>query len=377
MRKNSLVRAGALGIAVQVCLLLMAGCGNVDPVEVYEVDKQHVLEELIGKRSGQVPDPDRMLAAAVPDGRDFGWFFLIVGGKDRVAGVKGKYIEFLETVRFKELKPTWKLPSGWKQLPGGGGGIRFATILVPAAGEQLEMRVTRLALVEAERDQMLLSNINRWRRQMGLREIALQELQNEVTEFKAGEQTVSFVEYVGKYSARSGMSRPARGGNLDGVHAGVPGFGGGRPPAAGELAGFDKRVLDCDVPEQWQARSLTVMRKANYVIAGTENEKAEVTVTSAGGSDLDNVNRWRGQVGLAAIAAADLEASFEPIKIGELEGRYLELVSPEDKSRQEAILLAWVVADGQSWFIKLRGDADLARRERDHFKAFSESMRFK
>ncbi len=376
MRNNSLVRAGALSIAVQVCLLLLAGCGDVDPVEVYEVDKQHVLDELIGKRSGQVPDPDRMLAAAVPDGRDFGWFFLIVGGKDRVAGVKDKYIEFLETVRFKELKPTWKLPSGWKQLPGGGGGIRFATILVPAVGGQLEMRVTRLALVEAEQDQMLLSNINRWRRQMGLREIALSELEDEVTEFKAGERTGSFVEYVGKYTARSGMSRPAHGGNLDGVHAGVPGFGRG-PAAAGGAAGFDKTVLDCEVPEQWQARSVTVMRKANYVIAGTGNEKAEVTVTSAGGSDLDNVNRWRGQVGLAAIAAADLEASFEPIKIGELEGRYLELVSPEDKSGQEAILLAWVVADGQSWFIKLRGDADLARREKDHFKAFAESMRFK
>ena len=44
---------------------------------------------------------------------------------------------------------------------------------------------------------------------------------------------------------------------------------------------------------------------------------------------------------------------------------------------REAILGTIVNAEGRQWFIKLKGDAELAARETEHFEQFVQSIRFR
>jgi hypothetical protein len=86
---------------------------------------------------------------------------------------------------------------------------------------------------------------------------------------------------------------------------------------------------------------------------------------------LLNVNRWRQQVGLEAVDSDNLDDLFEPITLGKIAGRYLELVGPSD-----TILGTIVQTDGRTWFFKLAAPNRLADRSRKDFKSFVSSSRF-
>jgi hypothetical protein len=67
--------------------------------------------------------------------------------------------------------------------------------------------------------------------------------------------------------------------------------------------------LKYTLPDGWKEKALTQMRVASFEVS--ENGKtADVSVIPLGGmagGDLANVNRWRGQVGLAPLADDDLQ----------------------------------------------------------------------
>jgi hypothetical protein len=105
-----------------------------------------------------------------------------------------------------------------------------------------------------------------------------------------------------------------------------------------------------------------------------EGEKqVEITISMAGGDLLSNVNRWRGQVQLGEVTAAELARSVKPIQTLGATGEYVELVGTNGKT----ILGVRADAGGGVWFIKLQGDSDLAAREKARFEAFVKSVRFK
>ena len=86
---------------------------------------------------------------------------------------------------------------------------------------------------------------------------------------------------------------------------------------------------------------------------------------------LLNVNRWRQQVALQAVDTDNLDDLFEPITLGSINGRYLELVGPSD-----TILGTIVESGGLTWFFKLAAPNRLADRSRKDFKSFVHSSRF-
>ena len=55
---------------------------------------------------------------------------------------------------------------------------------------------------------------------------------------------------------------------------------------------------------------------------------------------------------------------------------YVELVGPEDAQPRESILAVLVTQESRIWFFKLKGDADLAKREQGRFESFVRSVRF-
>jgi len=91
-----------------------------------------------------------------------------------------------------------------------------------------------------------------------------------------------------------------------------------------------------------------------------------------GGGLLANVNRWRGQVGLAPLDAAALAGNSKTVTTaGGDRATWVELVGSD-----KTILGAIVARDGVSWFFKLTAPPAVAGRHKESFERFVRSLRF-
>ena len=319
--------------------------------------------------------PDGMLAAMIPrDSTAQAWFFKVAGLKGPVSGQQQAFREFLASVRFgKETgEPEWTLPEGWQQ-PGGTSstGMRYATLVLGKDPDALELSVTRLPLPKDNFDAYLLQNVNRWRKQLRLNELPASQLSSETRSMAVGDERAIVVNrLVGHLGSSGPMMGPFAGG------------GSTRPPgpAPGPAQAGDTPRLSYTNPETWRPGDLevtrsgiTIRRQAAFEF-GSGDETGEVTVTAMPTSPrflLLNVNRWRRQVALEAVDSDNLDDLFEPIALGSINGRYLELVG-----HRVTILGTIVVSSGKTWFFKLSAPNRLADRSRTEFKSFVSSSRF-
>ena len=90
---------------------------------------------------------------------------------------------------------TFKAPEGW--LPGKSGGFRKAAFNI--MGEEGVGEVTVIDLGGRSGD--LLSNVNRWRGQVGLEPIKQEEVDQQVTPIAAGDVKGQYIEIVGSEDA--------------------------------------------------------------------------------------------------------------------------------------------------------------------------------
>ena len=70
-------------------------------------------------------------------------------------------------------------------------------------------------------------------------------------------------------------------------------------------------ALQYTLPAGWEKKALSAMRVASFGIS-QDGKQADISVIPLGGmagDDLANVNRWRGQVGLGALAETDFPSS--------------------------------------------------------------------
>src|SRR5205807_2026853 len=82
------------------------------------------------------------------------------------------------------------------------------------------------------------------------------------------------------------------------------------------------------LPPGWEVGPPSEMRVASFRVKGAEGKLAEVSVVplpGMAGRDLDNVNRWRGQLGLAPVAESELSKLVEPVDIAGSKGHLYEL----------------------------------------------------
>lgn len=319
--------------------------------------------------------PDGMLAALIPrESKQQAWFFKVSGLKTPVDGQREAFRSFLSSVQFDKDtdEPRWTLPEGWQQ-PGGTSstGMRYATLVLGKATDSLELSVTRLPLPMGDFDAYLLQNVNRWRKQLRLKELEASELTAQTESIDVGDSRAILVKsMVGHLKSSGPMMGPFAGG-----------AGANRPPAPGPPQGGGGRPqLKYTAPDGWKPGQLevsrggiTIQRQAAFEF-GSGNESGEVTVTAMPSSPrflLVNVNRWRKQVALEAVDTDSLNDLFESISLGKIDGRYLELVGPRD-----TILGTIVQTGGMTWFFKLAAPNRLADRSRAEFKSFVGSSRF-
>ncbi len=128
-------------------------------------------------------------------------------------------------------------------------------------------------------------------------------------------------------------------------------------------------------PSQWHTKPLGQMRKGSYSIPGEANAEADLSIFvfpgSAGGL-VDNINRWRSQIGLDPIPAARLADETAPLRSDS--GLDFTVVDMGGKSG-DRILGAILVQGDFSWFFKLKGaDAIVAKNKAD-FLAFLKTVK--
>ena len=102
---------------------------------------------------------------------------------------------------------------------------------------------------------------------------------------------------------------------------------------------------------------------------------AEVTITPAGGNLADNVNRWRGQVGLNPVSEEQIRQDLRSIDVDGSTGQYVDLTGPESAGGLR-ILAVRVPHGDTTWFFKMTGPADVVGRHKAAFEAFLGTVRF-
>jgi hypothetical protein len=156
-------------------------------------------------------------------------------------------------------------------------------------------------------------------------------------------------------------------------------------PAPANAPAADRRVRYV-VPDGWTEGEAGGMRLATLFI-GDPAERREVTIIPASGTLESNVERWQGQLDTDADAAAlkdKAAAAIAAAETVEIDGVAAKVVLLRDAAATDsadsgqAILAAVIPLDATgALFVKFKGDAAVAARERDRFAEFVASIRWK
>src|SRR5215471_12152047 len=145
--------------------------------------------------------------------------------------------------------------------------------------------------------------------------------------------------------------------------------------AAPRMPGSLASVADTSVstPPNWEPQPLSQMRQASFMVKGENGAVADISFVSLGsaaGNVLENVNRWLGQLGQPPITeqklgeiAQRLHTSLGDVTIVDLAG----LPDNADPARDGRIIAAMVTTDNATLFFKMRGNADLVEAQKGDF----------
>ncbi len=373
----------------------------------------------------------QMLAAIVPN-QDFAWFFKLTGDPEKVVESDADFRQMVKSVQFDGSgQPTWKLSEGWQQQITPND-ITYGKLTHGDAG--LTATVTRLPFTSSPTEDSwrgyIVSNINRWRNQLSLDTQDWAAMAGQLEEFPELSQGPAKAYYVSLSGRGSGgmsapfMNRPSgptaqppaadaasgsRAGNNVATSPPAPNAAvepsGERPPspkpkpaiaaspAPTAIQGSSAKPISYQVPQGWQEIEASGMRMAAFnVVAGDGDAVAaatgsgEVTVIAAGGGIEANIGIWLGQVGLEATPelTEKILAAAEELSVQSLATRLYTIapdLSPEsvasDNTAAQAILIADIPwREGQSLFVKFKGDAEVASAQRQKFSEFVESMQW-
>lgn len=316
----------------------------------------------------------------------------------------------------------WELPAGWQEGPVLEQ-MRYATLITSDEGPALEVSVTFLE----GRAGGVRANIDRWRRQLGLPPATDEDLAQQLRPF----ETPTGVAYIVAITALANPNSPGTSdqrllgavyplatgtwflkltGPVDDVQAQAAAFAQfalsvrfpnaqplppptapsapstegqagapGQPDSpssasASDAANAGPGMPQWTLPEGWSLRAQrTSSMSIASIQAGTDAASPILEVTPLGpmaGSVLDNVNRWRRQVGLPP-AATENELSPQAVETPEGPILYFHIAGA-----QTAMLAAIHKRPDSTWFYKLTGEPQAVAAQQEPFAAFLGSIRF-
>jgi hypothetical protein len=152
------------------------------------------------------------------------------------------------------------------------------------------------------------------------------------------------------------------------------------PPGHPDTSGAAPPRLQYKLPGDWQEVSPGEMRAASFRVAGKDGKQADVSVIplpGLAGGDLDNVNRWRGQVGLPAVSEAELAKLAQPVEVAAQAASLYDQAGTNSGSGEKTRILAAITRrDSVAWFFKMTGDDELVAQQKPAFIEFLKSVSF-
>jgi hypothetical protein len=345
--------------SLAISAILAAGCSQEESIRSYSVPKPLPIKKIaapaMDDRAGAAPmqspqvEGDRIFGAIVLRG-DKGWFFKATGSREVLTPHATKLIDFVKSVRSgDDGSPSWTLPDGWTEKPGNA--IRFATLTLGKESNAPELSVTVLPKNE-EDDAYILANVNRWRGQLGMGSTDAERLKKESLEIPLADGNIARVVVLAA-----------------GVEDG--------PQAAAEQP---LELAKLEPPSGWTDRGVSGERKASFAV-GTGEKSLDVSITSFSASreqmanPIANINRWRNQLGLSPATPEEIAATAQEVRVSGYRGVYVEMFAPAEANATKATFAAMFRGGPDVWFVKLTGDAELAKRERDNFKKLLDAIR--
>ncbi len=348
-------------------VVVVAGCGDSDGIRRYKAPKPAAMTEQSTPHAAlDSRSPQRMLGAIIPhEGQ--AWFFKVTGAPERLEPQVSVFKEWLKTMRFDGGQPSWTLPGNWRQMPASG--MRFATVLLGPEDDALELTVIPLP-IEGDPTQNILANINRWRGQLGLGPIGEDQLAESAEAISVNGLTATVVDIVNQGSSlAAGSPSSSTAGSPPSSAAATT-----TPPDSGVSPG-----VELQTPEGWTAAPLIISRggitirheAAFEVTEGAKRLEFTLDRLPGAGSLLQNVNRWRGQIGLEPLGADEVGQAVQKLDLGGVAAEMIEL-----NGEQETILGIVAVRGAEAWYFKLKGDNELAEREKENFFKLARSVKF-
>ncbi|HZR06759.1 MAG TPA: hypothetical protein VFA61_13110 [Candidatus Udaeobacter sp.] len=128
------------------------------------------------------------------------------------------------------------------------------------------------------------------------------------------------------------------------------------------------------MPGSWTEMRASSMRYASFIASADNGDKIDISVVTfpgEGGSDADNINRWRGQIGLPPIDASAATSQIAPLKTADITFATTDIAGAKTRT-----VAAWTRRDGRVWFFKATGPNAAVEKEKPNFVKFIESVRF-
>lgn len=337
-----------------LCLLLVS-CSQEDKIRQYRVAKEN----------SSVP------AASA----DQIWFFKLTAKSELFLEYSNEFAKMIIGAEFSTGVPKYELPTGWKSKDGPPPV--FQTIEVTENENEATLTVMPLPAPANDLTGYLKSNVDRWRRQLGMSpatsENWLEEATNSAEIISIPTEQGKFItlvhlegttEKMGEAKMLVAMvSNESLTGNA--AMATAPPTAPKTPPRKSNVA--------YDIPEGWRESPGNSMRLVSLAVDHESGESEISVIRLPGGGDvLPNINRWRGQVKLDPVNAEELKVSLEEIKVDGQAGQFTFLEGPE-----QSILVAIVEVDGVKWFYKMLGPTPAVQAEQVHFREFLKSVKIK
>lgn len=127
-------------------------------------------------------------------------------------------------------------------------------------------------------------------------------------------------------------------------------------------------------PEGWTEVPPSSMRYASFSAPAEDGGKIDISIVTFpgdGGTDADNINRWRGQMGLAPVDTKAVPSQVAPLTTGDTTFSTTDIAGNKTRT-----IAAWTRRDGRVWFFKATGTTAAIEKEKPNFVKFVESVRF-
>ncbi len=270
---------------------------------------------------------------------------------------------------------------------------------------------------------LLLPNVNRWQRQLKLPESPESELPNLVKDLDLRAGRAQLVDLTGPQPADGGarqrtvavilphgpqtwylkLAGPAtlvetqrsrfdeflksvkfpEDGSDSSTDSSAGSTGPTPPEASTEPSAAPEKLTKWNAPADWKPQEISAgsPRVLSFKVSSTDKpgEQADVAVTRMEAANLEallqDINIWRGQVGLPAQPKLNADDA-QRVNLGGKESAVFDFAGPQADKPEKRVVVAIVIHGRDLWFFKILGSADFVSAQKPGFVSFVQSAEF-